>query len=146
MITSTDIDTEHATDFTFVGYDGLAVRLLDEVVAGQGSLLAAKDAATGRYLRVNAAMAAFLGQDTDVIVGRTDADLIDGALAAQWRASEAAALVQADPLTTEHRFDWRGQRREFYEKPTSERKRKKAAAVKRHFKRVRSMQLPKKMY
>ena len=36
--------------------------------------------------------------------------------------------------------------REFYEKPTAERKRKKAAAVKRHFKRVRSMQLPKKMY
>ena len=35
--------------------------------------------------------------------------------------------------------------REFYEKPTSERKRKKAAAVKRHFKRVRSMQLPKKL-
>ena len=36
--------------------------------------------------------------------------------------------------------------REFYEKPTSERKRKKAAAVKRHYKRVRSMQLPKKLY
>jgi small subunit ribosomal protein S21 len=36
--------------------------------------------------------------------------------------------------------------REFYEKPTSERKRKKAAAVKRHLKRVRSMQLPKRMY
>jgi small subunit ribosomal protein S21 len=36
--------------------------------------------------------------------------------------------------------------REFYEKPTAERKRKKAAAVKRHFKRVRSMQLPKKMF
>ena len=36
--------------------------------------------------------------------------------------------------------------REFYEKPTSERKRKKAAAVKRHFKRVRSMQLPKKLF
>jgi small subunit ribosomal protein S21 len=33
--------------------------------------------------------------------------------------------------------------REFYEKPT---KRKKAAAVKRHYKRVRSMQLPKKLY
>jgi small subunit ribosomal protein S21 len=30
--------------------------------------------------------------------------------------------------------------REFYEKPTSERKRKKAAAVKRHFKRVRTPQ------
>jgi len=36
--------------------------------------------------------------------------------------------------------------REFYETPTAERKRKKAAAVKRHYKRVRSMQLPKRMY
>ena len=36
--------------------------------------------------------------------------------------------------------------REFYEKPTTERKRKKAAAVKRHYNRVRSMQLPKKLY
>ena len=36
--------------------------------------------------------------------------------------------------------------REFYEKPTAERKRKKAAAVKRHFKRVRCMQLPKKLF
>jgi len=36
--------------------------------------------------------------------------------------------------------------REFYEKPTAERKRKKAAAVKRHFKRLRSQMLPKKLY
>lgn len=36
--------------------------------------------------------------------------------------------------------------REFYEKPTSERKRKKSAAIKRHFKRLRSQMLPKKMY
>jgi small subunit ribosomal protein S21 len=36
--------------------------------------------------------------------------------------------------------------REFYEKPTAERKRKKAAAVKRHYKRIRSQMLPKKMY
>lgn len=36
--------------------------------------------------------------------------------------------------------------REFYEKPTSERKRKKAAAVKRHYKRLRSQMLPKKLY
>ena len=35
--------------------------------------------------------------------------------------------------------------REFYEKPTSERKRKKAAAVKRNYKRIRAMQLPKKL-
>jgi small subunit ribosomal protein S21 len=36
--------------------------------------------------------------------------------------------------------------REFYEKPTAERKRKKAAAVKRRFKRQRSQMLPPKMY
>ena len=36
--------------------------------------------------------------------------------------------------------------REYYEKPTTERKRKLAAAVKRHHKRLRSQLLPKKMY
>jgi len=36
--------------------------------------------------------------------------------------------------------------REFYEKPTQERKRKLAAAVKRQQKRLRSQQLPKKLY
>ena len=36
--------------------------------------------------------------------------------------------------------------REFYEKPTAERKRKHAAAVKRHHKRLRSQLLPPRMY
>jgi small subunit ribosomal protein S21 len=36
--------------------------------------------------------------------------------------------------------------REFYEKPTTERKRKAAAAVKRHHKRIRSQLLPPKLY
>jgi small subunit ribosomal protein S21 len=36
--------------------------------------------------------------------------------------------------------------REFYEKPTQERKRKLAAAVKRLHKRIRSQQLPPKMF
>ena len=36
--------------------------------------------------------------------------------------------------------------REYYEKPTTERKRKLAAAVKRHHQRLRSQLLPKKMY
>ncbi len=36
--------------------------------------------------------------------------------------------------------------REFYEKPTAERKRKKAAAVKRNYKRLRANMLPPKMY
>ena len=36
--------------------------------------------------------------------------------------------------------------REFYEKPTAERKRKRAAAIKRNYKRLRSQQLPPRMY
>ena len=36
--------------------------------------------------------------------------------------------------------------REFYEKPTAERKRKLAAAVKLHHKRMRSQTLPPKLY
>ena len=36
--------------------------------------------------------------------------------------------------------------REFYEKTTAERKRKAAAAVKRHYKRIRSQQLPPRLY
>jgi len=36
--------------------------------------------------------------------------------------------------------------REFYEKPTAERKSKMAAAVKRHYKRLMSQVLPPKLY
>ena len=36
--------------------------------------------------------------------------------------------------------------REFYEKPTAERKRKLAAAIKHHYKRLRSQMMPQKMY
>jgi len=36
--------------------------------------------------------------------------------------------------------------REYYEKPTAVRKRKLAAAVKRHHKRLRSQMLPQKLY
>lgn len=36
--------------------------------------------------------------------------------------------------------------REFYEKPTNERKRKLAAAVKRQYKHMRSQTLPPKLY
>ncbi len=36
--------------------------------------------------------------------------------------------------------------REYYEKPTTERKRKLAAAVKRHYKKLRAQLLPPRMY
>jgi small subunit ribosomal protein S21 len=49
-------------------------------------------------------------------------------------------MIEKTALLTELRG------REFYEPPTAERKRKKAAAVKRHYKRLRSQMLPKKLY
>jgi small subunit ribosomal protein S21 len=52
----------------------------------------------------------------------------------------AVSSMEKNGLLTELRA------REFYEKPTAERKRKKAAAVKRHFKRLRCQMLPKKFY
>ncbi len=38
------------------------------------------------------------------------------------------------------------QKKEFYEKPTTERKRKKSAAIARYKKKLEKEQLPKKMY
>jgi small subunit ribosomal protein S21 len=49
-------------------------------------------------------------------------------------------IIEKTGLLTELRA------REFYEKPTQERKRKLAAAVKRQQKRLRSQQLPRKLY
>ena len=60
--------------------------------------------------------------------------------AAEWQRLVDSNAIEKLGLLTDLRA------REFYEKPTAERKRKKAAAVKRHYKRVRSMQLPKKLY
>jgi small subunit ribosomal protein S21 len=54
--------------------------------------------------------------------------------------AQVQATVEKTGLLTELRA------REYYEKPTSERKRKLAAAVKRHHKRLRSQMLPQKMY
>ena len=57
-----------------------------------------------------------------------------------FRVSFIKRTIEKSGLLTELRA------REFYEKPTAERKRKKAAAIKRHYKRLRSMMLPKKLY
>jgi len=79
----------------------------------QGAMLSIKDAATGRHEHVNDAMARFLGRPASEIVGRTDAELVDPALATAWRAAEQTALAQARPLSSEHRFEWAGTRHDF---------------------------------
>jgi diguanylate cyclase (GGDEF)-like protein len=76
-------------------------------------MLAIKDAATGRYEYVNAAMARFLGRAAADIRGHSDAELVDPALATAWRVSEQTALAQAQPLSIEHRFEWAGARHDY---------------------------------
>lgn len=84
--------------------------LLDAWATQQGALVSVKDALSGRYVYVNAAMADFLGAPEAGILGRTDAELFDGGLAAALRAVEQAALANASPLSTDHTFEWRGSR------------------------------------
>jgi len=88
-------------------------RLLPQVLERQGAMLSVKDAATGRYLNVNAAMAAWLGRPADEILGHTDTELLDAPLATSLRAAEQTALAQQGALSSEHRFEWRGARHDF---------------------------------
>ena len=82
-------------------------------LARQGAMLSIKDAATGRYAYVNDAMARFLARPAARIHGHGDAELVDPALATAWRAAEQSALAQGQPLTSEHRFEWAGQRHDY---------------------------------
>ena len=86
----------------------LAERLLHGWLDAEGGLLAVKDVGTGRYLEVNAAMAAFLGRAPSEVVGSTDADWFDGATVTALRAAEQTALAQPGPLWSEHRLHWHG--------------------------------------
>jgi len=72
-----------------------------------------KDAASGRYIGVSDGLAALLNRPAQDVLGRSDAELVDATLATALRAAEQTALAQADPLTSEHRFEWNGTRHEF---------------------------------
>ena len=87
--------------------------MLTHWLSRQGGLLAIKDASSGRYEYVNAAMAALLGRTVAEIVGHVDAELVDPALATAWRASDQTALAQEQPLSTDHRFEWAGARHDY---------------------------------
>jgi diguanylate cyclase (GGDEF)-like protein len=87
--------------------------LLSAVLKRQGALMSVKDAATGRYLHVNAEMAAFLGRSPSSLRGALDAELFDAAVAAALRAAEQTALSQREPLVSDHRVEFGGRRHEF---------------------------------
>ncbi len=79
----------------------------------QGLAVGLKGAEDGRYLWGNAQFAGLLGTDPGSLVGRSDADLFDPSTAGLLRAADHTALAQGSALTSEHRFDHQGERREF---------------------------------
>ena len=96
-----------------LGLGPVLAGVLEAWLSRQGAMLSIKDASTGRYEHVNAAMARFLGRDATQLLGRTDAELVDAALATAWRAAEQTALAQPQPLSSEHRFEWAGARHDY---------------------------------
>lgn len=91
----------------------LMAGLLPVVLHGRGALLAVKDLQSQCYVHVNPAMAFFLRRPANELLGLTDAEIFEPALAAAMRAAEQTALAQGAPLTTEQRFEWAGGRHEF---------------------------------
>ncbi|HEY6135355.1 MAG TPA: diguanylate cyclase [Rubrivivax sp.] len=87
--------------------------LFSAVLSRQGALMSVKDAATGRYLHVNAEMAAFLGRTPSSLRGALDAELFDAAVSTALRAAEQTALSQREPLVSDHRLEIGGRRHEF---------------------------------
>ena len=82
------------------------------LLAGCGQALAVKDAATGRYLAIGPAWQVLFGLEPAECLGRTDAEIFGGALAAPWRAADQMALERPDAVASEHAFEWRGRWRE----------------------------------
>jgi diguanylate cyclase (GGDEF)-like protein len=91
---------------------GLVAALL-ETLDRVDVLVAIKEAATGRYIHVNAAMAALFGLTPAAMLAATDAGLMAPAQAAAMRAAEQTALAHDTPGSSEHKLERGGQKREF---------------------------------
>ncbi len=87
--------------------------LLQPVLRRHGELLAVKDLRSGRHVFVNEAMAELLQRPVAEVLDHTDAELFEPAVATVLRAAEQTATAHTEPLTSEHRFEHGGRRREF---------------------------------
>ena len=96
-----------------VGDDHLLAQTLLALAEQEGLALAIKSAVDGRYISANAAMAELFGCAASAIVGHSDADLLDAGTAMLLRSADQTALAQGRLLASEHRFELRGERREF---------------------------------
>ena len=87
--------------------------LVPALLRRDGDGLAVKDAASGIYIHADARLLAWLGCELGDVIGHDDSALFEPAVATLLCTAEQAALAQAEPLTSEHKFEQRGVRREF---------------------------------
>lgn len=90
----------------------LAVGLLS-LVEPTGACLAVKSVATGRYVFASGRMADMLNRPEGSIVGSTDAELLRSEEVQAMRRAEQATMAQRGVVSSEHRLDLDGRRREF---------------------------------
>ncbi len=116
MTASSSPDPAAALGRLIVGLDGgegAFAAVVLEMLNRLEALVAVKELATGRYVHVNTRMAALFGRTPQEMLGCTDAELMDGSQAAQFRVADQAAVAQASTLPVEHRIERGEQRREF---------------------------------
>lgn len=110
---STIAETSLETALAGATLQSLLSGLLPALLERRGDALAIKDLASGRCVHANAAMAELLRRPLAQLTGCTDAELFDPPLATVLRAAEQTAQAQGAALSSEHRFELHGQRREF---------------------------------
>lgn len=77
-----------------------------------GQAWGVKDVGSGQYVWVSAGLAQWLGGQPQDWLGRSEQDELDAPTAALLRTADQTARAQGRPLDSEHRFTWRGERRE----------------------------------
>ncbi len=88
-------------------------RALELLADGLNAGICVKDASDGRYLQVNDGFAALVGRRAESLPGSSDADLVDAEDAAALRAADQTALAHGGGLTSDHRLELGGTRRDF---------------------------------
>ena len=110
---STMLDEPPLTPLVQAALQPVLAALLQPVLRRHGEMLAVKDLRNGRYVLASEAMASFLQRPRAEGLDRTDAELFEPAVATVLRAAEQTAAAHGEPMTSEHRFEQGGSRREF---------------------------------
>jgi diguanylate cyclase (GGDEF)-like protein len=95
------------------GVQACAASALQAAARLQGWGWSIKHAADGRYLAVNATLAGWLRRSESDLLAHSDSELFDPATATLLRAADHTALAQDGELSSEHRIELHGERREF---------------------------------